>query len=411
MKTVIIALSMLGGSILSAQTLLDSITFHNSTYDIDFSDDGSMIFVAGKDSTGTIWDASGNLISKYEGHSSSVSSINYFSKTKTVLTGAYDHDNTAVLWDLKGKEIARLTGHSNAVINIDQTDDLLATASRDQTAKVWKRDGTLLFSLEEHTGQVNFIHFFEDRQWILTGSYDKTLKIWDYEGNLLHTYNARDSGIRSIIISNENNRIVLGHRDGSISIMDLEGKLLKVIKAHQEMIWGLQFIKGTSLFISGSADKAIKLWDLEGRLLNSFLSNRKYVSGIAYAKQKLVVAGGDGIVRVWNLTPEYKFTCQNTNYAFLKKTIGIWEVKTKDRTSPGHYEKNSGMANITDAIQGCGISISYRGTFKDKPYAREVIITGKDSNKVQMVAMDSEHGSFSTLEGKIIDDKMGTSLV
>ena len=100
------------------------------------------------------------------------------------------------------------------------------------------------------------------------------------------------------------------------------------------------------------------------------------------------------------------FTCQNEAYQFLKKTIGIWEVSTKDRTSPGQYENNTGQSVITDAIEGCGIKESYRGTFRGKDYAREVGIMGKDSQHVEMIALDSEHGSYSALEGTVYDNQM-----
>ncbi len=95
------------------------------------------------------------------------------------------------------------------------------------------------------------------------------------------------------------------------------------------------------------------------------------------------------------------FTCANEGYAFIHGVTGQWEVQTKDRTSPGEYQNNSGKAIISPGISGCSISISYRGTYRDKAYAREVNLIALDSAHYQMVAMDSEHGSYSTLEGTI----------
>ncbi len=108
------------------------------------------------------------------------------------------------------------------------------------------------------------------------------------------------------------------------------------------------------------------------------------------------------------ISQQPQFTCKNKNYDFLKSTTGTWFVTTKDRTSPGNYEDNHGTAIITNSIEGCGIKESYRGTYRNNPYAREVVITGQDSTRVQMIALDSEHGSFSNLEGTIRNDAMTT---
>lgn len=100
------------------------------------------------------------------------------------------------------------------------------------------------------------------------------------------------------------------------------------------------------------------------------------------------------------------YSCQNSTYQYLKKVIGIWKVNTKDRTSPGNYETNIGESKITDLIVGCGIKESFRGTYKNKDYARESMIIGKDSNGVQMSILDSEHNSFSILNGEIEEGKI-----
>ncbi len=99
-----------------------------------------------------------------------------------------------------------------------------------------------------------------------------------------------------------------------------------------------------------------------------------------------------------------EYTCANMNYDYLAQALGEWNVQTKDRLRPGDYEDNAGYAIIKPLIQGCGITISYRGTYKSKAYAREVSILGQDSTSIQMVALDSEHGGYSMLNGNITDE-------
>lgn len=103
---------------------------------------------------------------------------------------------------------------------------------------------------------------------------------------------------------------------------------------------------------------------------------------------------------------DQNYTCDNAVYETLSKKIGVWHVKTKDRISPGVYETNNGISNITSLINGCSIRESFRGNYKNKKYAREVFITGKDSTSVQMSVLDSEHNKFSILNGNLKDNQI-----
>lgn len=111
---------------------------------------------------------------------------------------------------------------------------------------------------------------------------------------------------------------------------------------------------------------------------------------------------------IWSQTifGQDTFTCTNQGYTLLNGVIGHWKVQTKDRTAPGVYQKNSGNAIISAGIPGCSISISYRGKYRDKAYAREVNLIALDSIHYQMVAMDSEHGTYSFLEGAMDNDQL-----
>ena len=100
------------------------------------------------------------------------------------------------------------------------------------------------------------------------------------------------------------------------------------------------------------------------------------------------------------------FSCSNPANDFLKQLIGHWQVTTKDRTSPGNYENNLGESEIQYSIEGCGIRESFRSIFKGKKFAREVMINGRENDLIEMSALDSEHNSFSYLEGKIVDGRI-----
>lgn len=100
------------------------------------------------------------------------------------------------------------------------------------------------------------------------------------------------------------------------------------------------------------------------------------------------------------------YTCANKGYDFLAQVLGHWKVQTKDRTSPGIYEENMGNSIVEPTIEGCGVSIRYQGIYRNKPYAFDLALVAKDSANVQMVRLDSEHGSYSISEGTISNNMM-----
>lgn len=396
--------------------LLDSLAFDNTSYGIDMSKDQEKLFVAGKDSNVYITSINGQITRILKGHDSSVSSVDYHEKSEIILSGSYD--NSAMLWNKSGELLIRLEGHEAGVINVAQSDWLIATASRDKTVKVWNRKGDQVAQLR-HEGQVNDVMFVEDKEWIITASFDGTVKVWDYDGNQIHSITLA-SGVRAVNFSRESNLLLAGHRNGTISIFKPTGQIQQVIEAHglndeeYKMVNSIQISDDESFFISGAADGYIKAWNFSGELLlERRLSDiqNAYVSGISLVGNLLASSsgGGDDFVRIWDLgafTGKVDYTCANESYDYLSRTIGTWDVQTKDRTSLGEYENNIGVATIEPLIEGCGITISYRGTYKSKPYAREVSIIGKDTSTIQMVALDSEHGSYSELNGSIADEVM-----
>ena len=76
---------------------------------------------------------------------------------------------------------------------------LIASASGDQTAKIWRvDDGTLVTTLAGHEAAVWGLAFSPDGSILATSSIDETVKLWTPQGELLATLNAHSSGIRSL---------------------------------------------------------------------------------------------------------------------------------------------------------------------------------------------------------------------
>jgi WD40 repeat protein len=89
-------------------------------------------------------------------------------------------DKTARVWKTDGTLLATLQGHSGEVWSAAFSRDgtRIVTASSDRTARVWKADGTPLTTLQGHTGEVTGATFSLDGTQIVTASWDATARVY-----------------------------------------------------------------------------------------------------------------------------------------------------------------------------------------------------------------------------------------
>jgi uncharacterized protein YjbI with pentapeptide repeats len=125
------------------------------------------------------------------GHNGRVNCV-VFSPDGRLLASASD-DNTVKLWQVEGgRLIDTLEGHSDTVWGVSFSPDsrLLASASSDNTVKLWQVEGgRLIDTLEGHSGSVTGVSFSPDSRLLASASLDNTVKLWDVNsGQCLVTF-------------------------------------------------------------------------------------------------------------------------------------------------------------------------------------------------------------------------------
>ena len=100
-------------------------------------------------------------------------------------------DNTVKLWKLKtGKLLGTLNGHGDGVacVAFSPNGKTLASCSLDSSIKLWDLGSkSLKATLSDHSMYVSCVTFSADGKLLASSSYDKTVRLWTADGAAVAT--------------------------------------------------------------------------------------------------------------------------------------------------------------------------------------------------------------------------------
>ncbi|KAF1949404.1 WD40 repeat-like protein [Byssothecium circinans] len=289
----------------------------------------------------------------YVGADKSLLALNTNSEDVRIVTlkSSKSEENGVTAGKYFGADVALLKGHDDLIISmdVDWSGHWLATASKDNSARLWRLDpennsytcATTLTGHTESLGAIALPHatppetsaaftnpLSHPPAYIITGSQDRTVKRWDTSKDMKqklrakYTRKAHDKDINAVDIDPSSTLFASASQDRTVKIYSAaEGEAVGVLRGHRRGVWTVKFQPkeaqvsssgNKGLIATGSADKTVKVWSLtDYSCLLTLEGHSNSVLKLAWlpyrpvdARDKrgpqVASAAGDGLVKIWD---------------------------------------------------------------------------------------------------------------
>jgi len=205
------------------------------------------------------------------------------------------------------KEVAHLKGHARRLCKVafHPQGHHVGTTSFDHTWRLWDIEtGSELLLQDGHWKEVFGIGFHMDGSICSTTDYGGVTHLWDLRtGKTLHHFMGHARRVLCAEFSPNGFQLATAGDDGTIKIWDLrKRKQFASIPAHSNLVTQLRFDRHDNgeYLVSSSFDATVKIWSTrDWNILTTMRGHEGKVMGVDLLKGSIVSAGFDKTLKLW----------------------------------------------------------------------------------------------------------------
>jgi cytochrome c len=267
------------------------------------SADGATAISGSFDSTAIRWSLTHNAAEQVlRFHADAVNAVILLRDGRAATAGA---DGRIAIWTPGNTQPDTvLEGHTAPIAALAVSPDgaTLASASWDQTVRLWPLAGGMPRVLDGHTQNVNGVAFAPDGRTLVSVGYDQSVRIWPLLGPAASTVVAMPSPLNAVAVANDG-EIAAGGANGKLYFLTGAGATAGEVAAGPRPVISIAVSPDGALVAAASVGGSVAVIDRKTRALARTLVGPGlpvWSVGFLPDSRILLTGGADNIIRRWN---------------------------------------------------------------------------------------------------------------